>query len=405
MSDQEERFDDVKQLLQRGAAGAPADDLTWVAWAGGRRRARVRAWSVGSVGAAASVAAVVAAWSLGGGQASPPPSPADDASSTSDPTAQGPRYRITYDVVEGKALPDGDVQSWDQLAGTRLEPVEFTVTTEHGVSSAEYPGPLGLGGPIEFRTDHEVVISDGCRLFTYTDVQIRDSQLVPGRAWPRGEPVADCERSDPTQPNEVLMVPGEDAVRRGSGNLPRLAWSKGQLVASGTVDPQIVAPHVSFPKDAGADGPTALTFARVPQTDLEDVYLFSNDRRPAEGTEQSVIGPWYLVDQRGLQPYNGGPELHFNGDEWTVIVCSMELTVPGDVQDGRIVVHEPWTVTEREHEFGPDEVPTEQECPNMPWQNPEAWESLLEASPTASFQPKAHDHPEALILTRDPNAP
>lgn len=222
MSDQDERFDDLKQLLRQGAAGAPADDLTSAAWSGGRRRARVRAWSVGGVGAAASVAAVVTAWSLGGGQAGPLP-PADDASSTNGPTTQGPRYRITYDVVQGQAQPDGSVESWDQLAGTELEPVDFTVTTEHGVSSAKYPGPLGLGGPIEFGADHELVISDGCTKFTYQHVDVRNSRLVPGPSWPTGKQVADCERTDPAQPRDLLMGLAEEASPGGVGGSASVA--------------------------------------------------------------------------------------------------------------------------------------------------------------------------------------
>lgn len=393
----ERENNDIKEMLRRGGVGAPAEDLTFVAWAGGRRRSRTRVWSLAGAGAAASAAAIATAWSLGGGEVSAP-LPADDASITSAPVAAGQDYRIIFDVVQGEPGPDGPVGGWEELAGVELEPVVFTVDTSHGVASAANPGLLDLGGPVTVTADQAIVVSDGCSVETYTDATLSAGLLQSGMGLPTRERGSDCQPTAAIQPGDLLLnLPdvsiSSDNARAAS--LPTLAWADGQLAVTGTVVEELVIPPAGLPKETG---PTALTLASVPPEQLKDLSVVNPQASLMPGTAELVQGTWYLLDQRGVAPALDGPVLQYDGTTWTVDLCRQELHAPGDLADGNVRITGAWSTEEIHSTAGTEDTKTEQNCPNLPWQEPSAWQNLLDSSPRILVQHESQERPAAMTL-------
>ncbi|GAA4883438.1 hypothetical protein [Serinicoccus chungangensis] len=393
----EHDYDEIKDLLRRGAVGAPAEDLTFVAWAGGRRRSRTRVWSLTGAGAAASAAAIATAWSLGGGEVSAPP-PADDAAITSAPVADGQDYRIVFDVLQGEPGPDGPVSGWQELAGVELEPVDFTVDTSHGLASATNPGMLDLGGPVSVTADHAVVVSDGCSVQTYTDATLSAGLLQAGMSLPTRQQGTDCQPTAAIHPGDLLLnLPdvsiSSDNARAAS--LPRLAWADGQLLVTGTVVEELIIPSAGLPKETG---PTVLTLTSIPPEQLEDLSLVNPQQGLIPGTAEVVQGTWYLLDQRGVAPVQDGPVLRYDGTTWTVDLCRQELHAPGDLIDGNVTITGAWSTEEVDATAGIDDAQTEQNCPNLPWQEPSAWQHLLDSGPRILIQPESQERPARILL-------
>lgn len=397
--------DGIRDLLSRGAVGAPVDDLTFAAWARGRSRSRARVWSMAGGGAAASAATLATVWSLGGGQASPP-LPADDASITSAPVAARQDYRVVFDVVDGQPGTNGPVSGWGQLAGLELEPVEFTVDTSQGTSSAAHQGLLGLGGHVSITADHSFVVSDGCSVETYPGLDVTAGALRPGATLPMRSDDPDCDPAPPRQPRDVLFIlPRMANASDGApvATVPGLSWVDSQLVVTGQVDEDFIIPPTSLPRESG---PTILDFASVPQNQVEHAVLLNPPSGPVPGTANRLEGTWYLLDWRGVAPETaGGPSLTFDGDTLTVTLCRHELRAPGDLADGTINITGPWVIEDKAASTETSGEPTEQNCPNLPWQQPAAWQNLLDTEPQVLRQPDSREQPATMTLKTETSNP
>ncbi|WP_298891727.1 hypothetical protein [uncultured Serinicoccus sp.] len=390
--------DGIRDLLRRGAVGAPVDDLTFAAWARGRSRSRTRVWSMAGAGAAASAAALATVWSLGGGETIRP-IPADDASNTSAPAAARQDYRVVFDVVDGQPGTNGPVSGWDQLAGLELEPVAFTVDTSHGTSSAANRGLLGLGGRVSVTADHSFVVTDGCSVETYPGLDVTAGALRPGATLPMRSDDPDCDPAPPLQPRDVLLIlptMGSTSDGAPAATAPGLAWVEGQLVVTGQVDEDFIIPTTSLPQESG---PTILHFASVPQHQVEDDVLLDPPSGSVPDTANPLEGTWYLLDQRGVAPETtGGPSLTFDGDTWTVALCRHELRATGDLADGTINITGPWAVVDQAATTDTPGEPTEQNCPNLPWQQPAAWQNLLDNEPQILLEPDSEEQPATMTI-------
>lgn len=373
--------DQLRDLLGRATAGAPDEDLTQVAWDAGLRRARRQQWTVGWLGAVAGVAAIVGAWSLGGGSTGASPGPADgggvdDMAITSTPPGQElVPYRVVFEVTEGEARPDGPVEEWGDVAGVTVQAVEMSVETGEGTARSDHHLSLiGLGGPMTFETDGTLLSSNGCLPLRWPGAGIEDGVLVT-QGVPSGLAEYDegCQPGFPN-PEDVLLYEG----KWGSDNRPTstraaLTWEDGALVASGTLmEGDILYPSTS---DSGA-GPRYLSLVEVPPGELSSIddLPSTNETHPPSGTTESLEGTWYLLDLRGVEAEPAtGPTLTFDGESWTVEACGLRHSAPGTVVDGAITIEGAWTVDTIERSSG---------CVDLPWQDLTTWETLLEAGPT-----------------------
>lgn len=372
--------DDLKDLMGRVAQGAPEEDLTAVSWADGRRRARRQTWTVGSLGGIAAAAAVVGAWSLGGGSTGALPGPAvdggvDDAAVTSTPPEQElVPYRVVFKVTEGEARPDGPVDDWSDLAGVTVQASELAIETEEGVARAGNPlSPLGLGGPMTFEPGGGVVSSNGCQTARWAQADIVDGVLrTEGMAFLQDEVVEDCQPGYPYP--EALML---DESTIGSDQRPTttpadLRWEGGDLVATGTT--MVGAVLMPTTADSGA-GRRWMNLADVPPERLSSRADLpaTEETHPPASTPMTVEGTWYLLDLRGIQAEpTTGPVLRFDGDTWSVETCGVRHSAPGTVVDGAISIKGPWVV----------EAVDGRGCPDLPWQDLTTWERFLDAGPT-----------------------
>lgn len=397
MSDEHQQLQEIRALLRHGTHGAPDEDLTFVAWHQGRRRARTRAWSVGTLAAAASTAVFVTALSLGGGDV-PIHLPADDAARTSSPPLRMADYRIVFEVVVGSPADDGTVTSWEELAGLELDPVELTVDTSHGTSSAAHPGRLALGGRVTLGADHSLIVDDGCATQTFPGTDVVESRIVAGTPTVVEREEPECLYPSSLEPVDFLLrspgtVPGQTATTDASG--PVLAWEDGQLVVTGALPEQAVVPPPALPR---SDGPSFIFLTRSAPTELEALPFLARDPEVVPAETESLLGSWFLVDQRGLEPSDEGPRMHFDGETWTVDLCGHTMSAPGDVVAGRIRLTEPWTVDRRPGAAPDPATASEDECPDLPWQDPAAWEDLFDEDPWVEREPAGDDRPEAILI-------
>lgn len=392
----------LQELLGRGTYGAPDDDLLAVAWSTGRGRARRRAWTTGAGAVAAGMLAVGAAWSLGGGSAQTGPAPADSPAATTAGdaatqdavmvTSAGPApvmapYRVVFEVVEGEPRPDGPVDDWDDLAGTGLQPVVFEVTTSEGTASAAYPGPLGLGDAWVFGTDGRVVVPISCTEATYEAGVRPDGTLVLQRAVV--EEAQTCSSPgrglDPSWALATMPTSHTGRAPTFLATWPTLAWTEGQLVATGTIDEsRLLIPELT----EEVPGEKLLLLSQVPQAELAEIPFVSgwDPESPPPGVgPQEAEGTWHLLDERGLAPVEGAPSLTFDGSSWTVTVCGQSRRAPGSLEDGTIRLS---------GEFRDAQTSAQVACPDVPWQDLGAWESLLAAEPLLT----SSEDGEALVL-------
>lgn len=375
--------DQLRDLLGRATAGAPDEDLTQVAWDAGLRRARRQQWTVGWLGAVAGVAAIVGAWSLGGGSTGASPGPADgggvdDMAVTSTPPGQElVPYRVVFEVIEGEARPDGPVEEWADVAGVTLQATEVTVRTDDGVVSAEYPvTPLVLGGPVTLRADGSASSEAECGTVQYAGGSVgTDGRVRLELRGPANVPEDGCSHRGGTGPADLLT--GMHGTMTGSdlrqvGTEATLRWEDGLLVATGKVMHDVALPEAYT--DEGPGQRTVL-LAEVPQSELESMEDFPGSAgvEPAPGTPESVVGEWHVLDLRGVEPATAeGPTLSFDGESWTVRACGEELSADGSLIDGTIAVTGTWSTST---------VQEESPCPALPWQDLETWRQLLEAQP------------------------
>ncbi|WP_151525609.1 hypothetical protein [Serinicoccus kebangsaanensis] len=375
------RDDELKDLLGRATAGAPRDDLTAASWEIGRRRARRQSWTVGSLGAVAGVAAIVGAWSLGGGSTDAFPGPAenggvDDTAVTSAPPGQElVPYRVVFEVVEGQARPDGPVDEWADVDDVTAQPVEMRVETEDGTATSDHGlSTIGLGGPFTFEPGGGMVTSNGCRTVRWSGVSIEDGLLRPdGIPTAEGGMDEECQTGYPN-PEAVMMYEGAvGSDLRATTRSPSLRWESGTLVAEGRLmEGDILQVHVS---DSGS-GLRVLQLVGVPPEELDslDDLPSTSAVRPMAGTPESLEGTWYLVDLRGIEPEPvTGPALSFDGEVWSVESCGVRHSASGDLVDGVITIEGDWVV---------ETIAGSTTCPEVPWQDLHTWEAFLEGSPT-----------------------
>lgn len=379
----------LRELLGRGTYGAPDDDLLGVAWTAGRGRARRRAWTTGAGAVAAGALAVGAAWSLGGGSAQTGPAPADSATATTavDPASQdavmvtsaGPApemapYRVVFNVVEGESRPDGPVDAWDDLDGTTLQPEVFEVSTSEGTASAAYPGQLDLGGAWVFGADGTVVVPISCTEATYAADVRPDGTLVL-----REHVVEEAQRCsspgggvDPAWTMALMPTSHTGRAPTFVATWPTLTWTEGRVVATGTIDESMLfIPELT----QEVPGEKLLLLSQAPQTELDEMPFVSgwDPESPPPGVRpQEAEGRWHLLDERGLAPVDGAPSLTFDGSSWTVTVCGQSRRAPGSLEDGRIRLS---------GDFQDAQATASAPCPDVPWQDLGAWESLLSAEP------------------------
>lgn len=375
--------DELADLLGRATAGGPQDDLTATAWHDGRRRARRQSWTVGSLGAVAGVTAIVGAWSLGGGSTDAAPGPADsggvdDMAVTSIPPGQEMvPYRVVFEVTGGVARPDGPVEEWSDVAGVTLQATEVTVETDDGlVSAAHRVTPLVLGGPVSFRADGSATSGGDCSTMEYAGGAISaDGLLTLDNVGFVDAPEEECQSRGGTGPADLIT--GMHGTMTGSelrrvGTEATLTWDDGALVATGEVMHEIVLPP-SY-TDEGP-GQRTVMLAEVPQSELRsmDDFPSSDGVEPEPGTGDAVTGEWHVLDLRGLEPAEEpGPTLSFDGEQWSILACGLEISAEGTVIDGEVVVTGPWTNAT---------VDADADCPTAPWKNLDTWQQFLDAEP------------------------
>lgn len=284
-------------------------------------------------------------------------------------------YRVAFDVVDGEARPDGYILDWPSVAGTTLTPAELTISTTEGVASAEYPGPLGLGGPWVFGTEQTVVVPVSC-----TEAH-HEATLQQGGVLALGPSVVEegegpCEDDGPGLDAAWLLaiMPLSHAGPPSfQGTWPQLFWEDGQLVAVGHVDESVILVPELTPE---VPGPKVLELSAVPQTELDQlpsVPGWDPAQPPASATPDEVMGTiWHLLDHRGLEPQKGAPALTFDGSSWSVTVCGQTRSAPGALEDGVITL---------DGAFADAGSVAGAPCPEQPWADLAAWETFLASEP------------------------
>ncbi|WP_022925885.1 hypothetical protein [Serinicoccus marinus] len=346
--------DELKDLLERATTGAPGEDLTEAAWRDGRRRARRHSWSVGSLGAVAGVAAVVAAWSLGGGSTDASPGPAesggvDDTAVTSiPPGAEMVPYRVVFEVVEGEPRPDGPVDSWADVEEVVASPTEFVVEGPRGIISTDWASPLRLGGPINFTEPETMTLEVDCFTMVFEDVTFTEKGRI---ASPEiGRPAVDsCLGYNGVTPVTALATDPEAS----------LSWAGGKLELTGHED-------LLSLDDASEELEESVLLANVPPTELTALQGASLEPGGPPDIER-VIGEWWVVDTRWLEPQGDAARMRFDGERLTITACGRALSAPAVLVGTQLRIEDDWESPTGSHAAAA--TAGQPGCPSSAWQN------------------------------------
>ncbi|MFK5583219.1 hypothetical protein [Serinicoccus sp. LYQ131] len=339
---------------------------------------------------------LAAAWSLGGGSAGPGTAPAaevtntDAAEVTEAPNDGTLPYRVAFDVRDGTPRPDGPVLGWADIDNTTFTPVEFTVRSSEGTVQAAGYGPVHLGDALAFNTvagEAQMTVTGACETLRSVDVRLEGTGTLQLAQPITTEGLELCSRKTAIEPLDVLgSLPAA-----GTATHPALAWQEDQLIITGQIDPDVLLQYQHGVAEVEDGGPRIVVLTDVPATELDPDATLIEGSEFAAGTNDTGPGTWHLLDQRGLGPEPGGPQVAYDGSTWTVTVCGESRQAPGTIDEGSVQITGPWSAA------GDEEVP----CPQVPWQEPAALEGLLQANPEVRIS-EGEFGPQIMQLLLDP---
>ena len=115
--------------------------------------------------------------------------------------------------------------------------------------------------------------------------------------------------------------------------------------------------------------------ARATRPIDEDFAAFvgADGVEPEPGTGDAVTGEWHVLDLRGLEPAEEpGPTLSFDGEQWSILACGLEISAGGTLDQGNVAITGPWSNRSVDPDAG---------CPSAQWQDLETWQQFLDAEP------------------------